>query len=196
LNNKNYLVCCSVFKDEIEKLSLNEDFQVIFLGMTLHSDYNLLEKNLRKILENCVKNDPNKVVLVYGDICLGVNNEMKKLIKEFGATKVDAINCIDCFLGGKGNYLKVDPEQKLIFLTPGWIKYFNNLQRNTKEEEKTFLRSMFAGFNGIILLDTTGNLPSYKDKIKNFVDFTGLKILETKKLDYNQIRQLINQIKN
>ncbi|MCW3997529.1 MAG: DUF1638 domain-containing protein [Candidatus Bathyarchaeota archaeon] len=193
MGDKDYLVCCSVFKDEVENLSLNKDFVVVFLGMTLHSDYSLLEKNLRTVLENCVKKNPGKIVLVYGDDCLGLNGEMKKLAKEFDAVKVDAVNCIDCFLGGKGNYLKADPEQKLIFLTPGWIKYFNHQQKKATEEEKSFLKTMFIGFRGIVLLDTTGNLSQYKDQINNFMDFTGLKILETKKLDSNQIKQLINQ---
>lgn len=191
--DKSYLVCCSVFKDEVEKISLNEDFEAIFLGMTLHSDYNLLEKNLRIVLEKCRKNNPRKVVLVYGDDCLGLNGEMKKLTKEFDAVKVDAVNCIDCFLGGKGNYLKSDPEQKLIFLTPGWIKYFNRMQQKATKEEKAFLKNMFTGFNGTILLDTTGNLLQYKNQIKNFMDFTGLELLETRKIDTNQIKQLINQ---
>jgi len=34
---------------------------------------------------------------------------MKKLAHEFGVAKVDAVNCIDCQLGGKGAYLKLTP---------------------------------------------------------------------------------------
>jgi hypothetical protein len=172
---------------------MNKEFEVVFLGMTLHSDYKLLEKNLRKILKNCVISKPNKIVLVYGDHCLGLNGEMKEIVKEFSAKKVDAVNCIDCFLGGKGNYIKADPEQKLIFLSPGWIKYFNlQLQKGTTEEKK-FMKTLFTGFNGIILLDTTGNLDNYKDQIQTFVNFTGLKIVETRKLTLNTIKNLINQ---
>ena len=194
MSRSNYLVSCEVFKDEIDKLSLNRDYKIIFLGMTLHSNYNLLEKNLRKVLNNIKKENPNQILLVYGDYCLGLNREMKKLAHEFGSTKIDAINCIDCFLGGKGNYLKLDPEQKLIFLTPGWIKYFYHQKQTTKKEERVFLKKMFNGFKGIILLETIENFKKYSKQIQDFVDFTGLKILEKKKVNTNKIKQLITKV--
>ena len=58
-----------------------------------------VEKNLRKVLEHTIKCFHGKVVLVYGDLCLGQNDEMKKLAEEYGVVKVDAVNCIDCQLG-------------------------------------------------------------------------------------------------
>ena len=56
------------------------------------------------------------------------------------------------------------------------------------------MKTMFNGFNGIILLNTTGNLDQYENQIQNFIDFTGLKILETRKIEANQLKQLINQV--
>lgn len=191
MSQSNYLISCEVFKDEIDKLLLSRDYKIIFLGMTLHSDYNLLEKNLRKVLNNIKKENPKQIVLVYGDYCLGLNGEMKKLAHEFDSAKISAINCIDCFLGGNGNYLKMDPEQKLIFLTPGWIKYFNHQKQTMKKEERIFLKNMFIGFKGIIILETIGDLKKYSKQVQDFVDFTGLKILEKKKVNTNTIKQLI-----
>ena len=98
------------------------------------------------------------------------------------------------YAGSEGNYLKADPEQKLIFLTPGWIKYFNLQQQKTTEKEKPIMKTLFNGFNGIILLNTTGNLDQYETQIQNFIDFTGLKILETRKIEVNQLKKLINQV--
>ena len=62
----------------------------------------LVENNLRKVLEHTKKRFNGKIVLVYGDLCLGQDNEMKKLADEYGIAKVDAVNCVDCQLGGKG----------------------------------------------------------------------------------------------
>jgi len=56
------------------------------------------------------------------------------------------------------------------------------------------MKTLFNGFNGIILLNTTGNLDQYENQIQNFIDFTGLKILETRKIEANQLKQLINQV--
>lgn len=193
MKTKPFLVCCSVLKDEIDKLSIAKDFNIIFLGMTLHSNRELLEQKLNEVLKKCAEKSSRKIILVYGDYCLGLNDEMKKLAKKYNVAKVDALNCIDCLFGGKGNYLRVDPENKMIFLSPGWIKYFDHVLRSATKEEKSLFRTMFDGLEGIVLLDTIGNLKNYEDRIKNFVGFTGLEILKTRKLDSGNLKALISQ---
>lgn len=195
MKTKPYLVCCGVFKDEIDQLSLSKDYNVVFLGMNLHLDYNLLKQGLIKVLKKLAKKSSKDVILVYGDYCLGPNGEMNELAKHYDVVKVDALNCIDCFLGGSGSNLKVDPEDKMIFLSPGWIKFFNYHHKHALEDEQSFFREMFSGFKGIILLDTLGNLEDYKHQIQDFVNFSGLKILETRKIGTNSLKQLIIQTK-
>jgi hypothetical protein len=191
LETKPYLICCSVLKDEIEKLSLIEDYNIVFLGMTLHSDCDLLEQKLKKVITDCAEKSFGKVILVYGDYCLGPNDKMNKLARKYNAIKVDALNCIDCLLGGKGNFLKLDPESKMIFLSPGWIKYFDYYLKSTSKEDQGLFTELFGGLEGIVLLDTLGNLKDYEDLITNFVDITGLKILQTKKIDTRKLKNLI-----
>jgi hypothetical protein len=163
--------------------------------MNLHSDYDLLGQNLSKVIESIKKKSSDGIVLVYGDYCLGPNGEMNELAKHHDVVKVDAVNCIDCFLGGSGSYLKVDPEGRLIFLSPGWIKHFDCYLKGASKEEQDLFREMFSGFEGIILLDTLGNLEEYEDQIQDFVDFSGLKILETRRIDIDSLKQLIIQTK-
>lgn len=191
MKNKPYLVSCGVFKDEIDRLSLARDYNIIFLGMDLHLDYTLLKQSLTKVFKNLTRNSSSDIILLYGDYCLGLNGEMNELVKQHGVVKVDALNCIDCFLGGGGSNLKLDPEDKTIFLSPGWIKFFNYHHRTASAEEQNFFKEMFRGFKGIILLNTLGNLENYKDQIQDFVDFSGLKILGTIKTDDNYLKQLI-----
>lgn len=195
MKTKPYLVCCGVFKDEIDRLSLAKNYNLVFLGMDLHLDYALLKQSLTKVFETITRNSSKDIILLYGDYCLGLNDDMKELVKKHGVIKVDALNCIDCFLGGGGTNLKLDPEDKTIFLSPGWIKFFNYHHRLASAEERSFFKEMFRGFKGIILLDTLGNLENYKDQIQAFVDFSGLKILETRKIDCNFLKQLIIQTK-
>ena len=115
------VVSCSVLKDELQQL-INDgrlDAELVFVSKYFHVDYEAVEKNLRKVLEATLKRFRGKVVLVYGDLCLGQNGEMKKLAEEYGIAKVDALNCIDCQLGGGGKSLEADPEHNLMFMGPG-----------------------------------------------------------------------------
>ena len=100
------LVSCSVLKNEIEKLVQKGeiDAELVFVSKYFHVDYVELEKNLRRVLEKTVERFPGNVILVYGDFCLGMDNEMEKITREYGLVKVDAVNCIDCQLGGKGKF--------------------------------------------------------------------------------------------
>ena len=41
---------------------------------------------------------------------------MKNLAQEYDVAKVDAVNCVDCQLGGKGKSLEADPEHNLMFM--------------------------------------------------------------------------------
>jgi len=88
LSTKPYLVSCSILKDEIEKLLFNKNFEIIYVDWSLHRDYELLEKALKNVLNRCKEQSSNKIVLVYGDYCLGANGEMEKLAKKFGVVKL------------------------------------------------------------------------------------------------------------
>ena len=102
------LVSCSVLKEEIQQLVKQGsiDAELVFVSKYFHVDYELVEKNVRKVLEKTTPKYSGKVILVYGDLCLGQDNEMKRLAEEYGIVKVDAVNCIDCQLGGKAYFLK------------------------------------------------------------------------------------------
>ena len=99
------IVSCSVLKRELQQLKAQGklDAELVFVSKLFHIDYAQLETNLRKVLEHTKKRFNGKIVLVYGDLCLGQDGEMKKLANEYGVTKVDAVNCIDCQLGGKAS---------------------------------------------------------------------------------------------
>ncbi len=115
------IVSCSVLKEELKQLVRDGklDAKLVFVSKYFHIDYAQVESNLRKVLEQTQKRFKGKIVLVYGDLCLGQDNEMKKLAAEYGIAKVDAVNCVDCQLGGKGAFYSADPEHNLMFMGPG-----------------------------------------------------------------------------
>src|SRR3972149_1483955 len=187
------LVSCSVLKKEIEKLGKKGDLDVetVFVSKYFHVDYTLLEKNLRQVVEKSLSRFPGKIVLVYGDLCLGQNNEMKKLAEEYGVVKVDAVNCIDCQLGGKGKFLDADPNHDLMFLGPGMISFFHHFKEKMQKEnidEQTFAK-LFSGLKGIVLLDTLGEANKTAEEVEKL--HTGLTILETREIGLENLKRVI-----
>ena len=186
------LISCGVFKTEIEKLLAEGDFNLEphFLSMDLHFDYDLLEKELGATIEKYRQKRPAGIIVAYGDVCLGFNNEMKKLIDRYNVIKIDALNCIDCMLGGSGKLLAIDPEHKYLFLNPAFIKFTEKIMPETKEEA----RKMFGMLEGIILIDAMGDLDEYRNEIEEICDKTGLPILARKNVGVEGIKHVLQDV--
>jgi len=189
------LVACSVLKDEIEKLVKNGELEadLLFVSKYFHVDYAQIEKHLRPVIERALKSHPENVILVFGDLCLGMDNEMKKLAEEYGIVKIDALNCIDCQLGGKGIYLEADPHHDLMFLSPGMVDFFSHAQGMMRKEglDEVTLKQFFSGLRGIVILDTLGTVTELKSKVEKLD--TGLDILETKAVGCENVRNVIQE---
>jgi len=187
------LVSCSVLKDELERLvkARQLDVELVFVSKYFHVDYEALEQNLRKVLDATLRRFSGKVVLVYGDLCLGQNGEMKKLADEYGVVKVDAQNCIDCQLGGGGKYLEADPDHSLMFMGPGMIEFFKHMKQKMLKEgvDEAAFAGMFSGMNGIVLLDTCGN----REECCKILESSGmgLPILEIREVGLENIKKVI-----
>ena len=189
------IVSCSVLKKEIEKLANQGDLdaETVFVSKYFHVDYALLEKNLRQVLQKTLKRSPGGIILVYGDLCLGPNNEMKKLTEEYGIVKVDALNCIDCLLGGKGKVSEADPDHDRLFLYPGMIGFFSHFKEKAQQENiaEDAFNNLFSGLKGIVLLDTMDQAKEDKKEIEKLR--SGLTILETRTIELDKLKQLIQE---
>jgi hypothetical protein len=187
------LVSCSVLKEEIQQLIKQGslDVEVVYVSKFFHIDYGAVEKNLRKVLEQTQKRFNGKVVLVYGDLCLGQDNEMKKLAQEYGVVKVDAVNCVDCQLGGKGKFWEADPEHNLMFMGPGMIGFFSHAKVQMLKEgvDEAAFANMFSGIKGMVILDTCGDAEKcVADLEKSGIN---LKILEVRKIGLDNVKRVI-----
>jgi hypothetical protein len=145
------------------------------------------------VIERALKSHPGNVILVYGDLCLGMDNEMRKLAEEYGIVKIDALNCIDCQLGGKGEFLKADPNHDLLFLSPGMTDFFSHARDTMRKEgmDEASLKQFFSGLRGIIILDTLGNDDKLKLEIAKLD--TGLEIVETWRLGCGKVKNVIQE---
>ncbi|MGE5187464.1 MAG: DUF1638 domain-containing protein [Betaproteobacteria bacterium] len=178
------LVSCSVLKRELQNLVKEGklDAELVFVSKNFHVDYTMLETNLRKVLEHTKKRSTDKIILVYGDLCLGTNGEMKKLAEKYGVAKIDALNCIDCQLGGKGAFEVADPEHHLMFMGPGMIEFFKDMKANLLQQgfDESSFAGMFSGVEGFVILDTCGDGEKWKAELAEIG--MGVPVIETRKI--------------
>ncbi|MEM2955314.1 MAG: DUF1638 domain-containing protein [Nitrososphaerales archaeon] len=182
-----------MLKREIEKLMERGLLQVepSFLNADLHVDYNELERELKLSLEKYSR-DKSKVVVVYGDLC---HPNMKGIIGKFGnVVKVDALNCIDCLLGGHGRLLEIDPNHDYFYLSPGWMP--SNLKMSPRlnsifDLSKKEAKKQFRNLKGMILIDSLGNLNEFKDEVKKFSNHTGLSVLGEETVGLDGLKDVI-----
>ena len=185
-NQKPLLIACGVLQPEIGALISNGDIkaEAVFLNKYLHNDYRKLHDALKAILHRYRQRGP---VVVYGDLCLGFNGEMKALMAECGTLNVNALNCIDCLLGGKGKLLETDPDHELFFLTPAFLEFSENLILGTRKEN----RQRFNMLRGIHLIDPQGDMDRYRKRVEHFSDQTGLPVLEHRVVGLGLIKTVI-----
>ncbi len=187
------IISCSVLKKELQQLvkegKLNAE--LVFVSKNFHIDYGTLEHNLRKVLEYTKKRFNGKIVVVYGDLCLGQDDEMNKLVAGYGLTKVNAVNCIDCQMGGKGAFLVADPEHSLMFMGPGMIDFFKNARYNLQREgmDEAAFSAMFSGIKGFVVLDTCGNGLADKAELEKIG--MGVPVLEVRKIGASGVLSVV-----
>lgn len=185
---KPLLISCGILQPEIGALIECKEIEadVVFLNKYLHVDYQKLHNALKASI---LKHRQRSPVVIYGDVCLGFNGEMQTLMTECEAVKVDALNCIDCLLGGKGKLLEMDPDHRLFFLTPAFLEFSENLISGTKAENQ----SRFKMLKGIILIDSIGDMNRHQDRIEKISDQTGLPVLEHRKVGLSGIKTVIEE---
>ena len=181
---------------EIEKLIAEKrlDLDVVFLDAGLHVVYAELEKALTLALENHVDSAPDGIIVVYGDMC---HYGIKRIIKQYSnAVKVDALNCIDCLLGGHQKLLEADPDGSHFYLSPGWMP--SNLKKNKYFREifdwnLEAIKEQFEHLSGVIIIDSLGNLDELESDINEFCDNTGLQVKETKTVGLDGLKAVIDE---
>jgi hypothetical protein len=182
------LICCSILRSEIETLIAQKKIEAdtVFLSKRLHDDLQKFHQALSASLHKHCKRKP---IVVYGDLCLGSEDRMRALMNEYGTIKVDALNCIDCLLGGHGKVLDIDPDQRSFYLTPGFIESFNETDTGNTAET----RRMFKTLGGTIVLDSPDNMDQYRDDTDHFCHETGLPIVKHLSVGLTGLKTIIDE---
>ena len=193
------LISCGILRKEIEKLIEQKKLNVgtHFLDPGLHAVYDDLEKEITAALEKAKDHADNGIIVVYGDMC---HPRIKKIIEQYSnAVKVDALNCIDCLLGGHKNLLNADPKGCHFYLSPGWMP--SNLKKN-KYFKEIFdwnledIKEHFEILNGIIIIDSLDNLSEFRNDIEEFSQHTGLQVKTTKSVGLDGLKAVIDEAIN
>ena len=190
------LLYCGILRKEIEKLVEQKklDVETCFLDAGLHVIYTELEKEIISALEKAKDHADYGIVVVYGDMC---HPRIKKMVKQFSnAVKVDALNCIDCLLGGHKKLVLTDPKGCHFFLSPGWMpsnlkkfKYFREIFDWNLEGVK----EQFEHLDGVIIIDSLNNLDELKSDIEEFIQHTGLQVKTIKTVGLDGLKAVIDE---
>ncbi|MFC1486104.1 DUF1638 domain-containing protein [Thermoproteota archaeon] len=190
------LISCGILRKEIEKLIEQKklDVETCFLDAGLHVIYAELEKEIISALEKAKDHADYGIVVVYGDMC---HPRIKKTVKQFSnAVKVDALNCIDCLLGGHKKLVLTDPKGCHFFLSPGWMpsnlkkfKYFREIFDWNMEGVK----EQFEHLDGVIIIDSLNNLDELKSDIEEFIQHTGLQVKTIKTVGLDGLKAVIDE---
>jgi hypothetical protein len=129
---------------------------------------------------------------------------MKQLIGNYdNVTKVDALNCIDCLLGGHGRLRGVDPNWEYLYLSPGWppsslreSPKFNSFFNSYSDEQKKAMISKNEGshylrYEGAIIFDTLGDLDSLKAEIEQFTGDVKLPVISIKTVGLDGLKDVV-----
>ena len=190
------LISCGIMRKEIEKLIGEKrlDVDIVFLDAGLHVVYAELEKALTSALKKHADRASEGIIVVYGDMC---HYGIKRIIKQYSnAVKVDALNCIDCLLGGHQKLLEADPDGSHFYLSPGWMP--SNLKKN-KYFREIFdwnlegITEQFEHLSGVIVIDSLDNLDELESDINEFCDNTGLQVKETKTVGLDGLKTVIDE---
>ena len=190
------LISCGIVRKEIQKLIDTKllDVEPYFLDAGLHIVYAELEKELASALEKHAEHAQNGIIVVYGDMC---HPRIKKIVKKHdNAVKVDALNCIDCLLGGHKKLLEADPKGSHFILSPGWMP--SNLKKSARFREifdwnMESVKEQFEHLTGLIIIDSLDNLDELKSDIEEFSIHTGLQVKDTKAVGLAGLKAVIDE---
>jgi hypothetical protein len=205
LTEKTYplIISCGILQKEIEKLIKENNLKVktCFLDAGLHVVYSELEKEIKSAIEEAKDIGENGIVIVYGDMC---HPRIKKIVNQHqNIAKVDALNCIDCLLGGHKNLLLIDPEGNHFYLSPGWMP--SNLKKNEYfknifDWHMEGVKQQFQHLEGLIIIDSLNNLDELKKEIEEFSFYSGLRVKAVKSVGLNGLKtvllEAINKLQN
>lgn len=144
MSKKKVCIACSIFKNELEALKLENkiDVSLVFVDSILHMKPQILCRTLTPLIRNNLA-EGNEVLLAYGDC----HPFMDKMEGNLGAPRTIGHNCCEILLG-KTEYTRRIKEGAF-FLIPEWVVnwkevFENGLGLKHQETAQSFMQSMHS----------------------------------------------------
>lgn len=80
-------------------------------------------------------------------------------------------------------------DHKFLFLTPAFIEFTQRIFSRTREDT----RRLFSRLEGIILIDSLGNLGDFQKEIDQISDRTGLAVAKTLAVGLSGLQQVLTE---
>ncbi len=199
------VISCGTLRPELDHLRetgfLNID-KILYTAPGLHENYRKLKRQLIKQLEKAQEYSESTIV-VYGSSCyLDLQKEppenIDDLIKgqEGNVSRIKATRCID-MLADSNQRKKISKEEKVYWLTPGWLKYWKAIFTDWDEAKAN---ETFPKYDKAILLDSLGFYDKYihdfPEEVLEFSDWMGIPI-QPRQVSLDRFKKLLfDQIKS
>lgn len=150
-----FILSCGVFEPELNKVLkeiedeklFDANIQVRYLPFGLHTN---LDK-LRTVITNSLNElKPYKVVLLYGSKCHYMFHEF---LKDYdNITTFTDSNCMELIIND--NNKKTLENEKNLYITPGWILKFDELNKYSNAVDIYDVRHQYGQYENVIIGDT------------------------------------------
>ena len=164
------MIACGIFRDEIEKVSvdLGFPFQARYLGPGLHVNFDELKDALNEELKRAMSDGSQGIIVAYGQC----HPRIDEILKPYPAALVDCQNCVDAFITRKAMEDKAR-EGLFFYLSPGWLAAWRDIFNRLGWDPET-ARMQMGSFKGSVYIDTLNDAASREKELLEFFDFTNL----------------------
>ncbi|MEG1423676.1 MAG: DUF1638 domain-containing protein [Terrisporobacter sp.] len=150
-----FILSCGVFEPELNKIlkeikdnnTFDININVRYLPFGLHTNLDKLKSVITNSLDkiNC-----NKVILLYGSKCHYLFHEF--LNKYDNLITFKDSNCMELIINNENK--KITDNDKNLYITPGWVLKFDELNRFSNAVDIYDIRHQYGQYENIIIGNT------------------------------------------
>ncbi|MCB2193556.1 MAG: DUF1638 domain-containing protein [Deltaproteobacteria bacterium] len=185
------LIACKIFEEEINKVLGREGGstqpQMVWVDAALHSDFDLLEKELLAAIERGRSDAQNEVKVFFGRGCLP---HMDDLLRERGLPICPSGNCLSAFLGE--DKVKELEQGNTMLMTPSWVRVWPDNMRRISGWDEVDFRTNLGRYDRILVIDPGIN-PLTEEEILEFFDLVQVPI-EVTNIDLGHFQATLEQV--
>ena len=183
MKRKPVLIGCKIFKEEYDAIIRNNsefpDVNMIWVDAGLHSDPDVIEREISSIIESHAGSGEEIAGILFGrgcvaNLCAGINWRKTPVLP--------VKNCISAFVGDER--AKELEKNKTMILTPSWVRVWPENMKQSMGWNEVDFRMNLGRYDRILILDSGIN-PLSEEETLEFYDLVQVPVeFESIRLDY------------